>query len=170
MIQPNMATMLGIIATDAVVGADALQHLARRVADRSFNAHHRSTATRRPTTRCVIARDAAAPGNPEIVGEGTGGVRRASRDAVTEVAQLLAQAIVRDGEGATKFITIIVDEARDARRSACAVAQGDRQLAAREDRVLRLRPEPAAASSPPWATPASRTSIASKVGAARSAT
>src|SRR5690349_1019471 len=107
MIQPNMATMLGLIATDACVGADALQYLARRAANRSFNAItvHGDTST---NDTLILAATGQA-GNPEILGEGTAEFGKLSV-AVVEVAQILAQAIVRDGEGATKFITITVDE------------------------------------------------------------
>ena len=107
MIQPNMATMLGIIATDAAVGKDALEYLAHRVANRSFNAITIDGDTSTNDTMVLIASGRA--GNPEIVGEGTAEFGRLAV-TVTEVAQLLAQAIVRDGEGATKFITIDVDE------------------------------------------------------------
>ena len=107
MIQPNMATMLGIIATDAAVGKDALEYMARRVANRSFNAITIDGDTSTNDTMVLIA--AGRAGNPEIVGEGTAEFGRLA-ETVNEVAQLLAQAIVRDGEGATKFITIDVDE------------------------------------------------------------
>jgi glutamate N-acetyltransferase/amino-acid N-acetyltransferase len=107
MIEPNMATMLGIIATDAAVGPDALQHLARRAADRSFNAITVDGDTSTNDTLLVVATGKAA--NPAIVGEGTAEFGQLA-GCVVEVAQLLAQAIVRDGEGATKFITITVDE------------------------------------------------------------
>jgi len=107
MIQPNMATMLGLIATDACVGADALQYLARRAANRSFNAITVDGDTSTNDTLLLVATGHA--GNPEILGEGTAEFGKLS-EAVVEVAQILAQAIVRDGEGATKFITITVDE------------------------------------------------------------
>jgi glutamate N-acetyltransferase/amino-acid N-acetyltransferase len=107
MIQPNMATMLGIIATDAAVGKDALRYLARFAADRSFNAVTVDGDTSTNDTLLLIATGAAH--NPEIVGEGTAEFGKLS-EAVLEVAKDLAQAIVRDGEGATKFITITVDE------------------------------------------------------------
>ena len=107
MIQPNMATMLGVIATDACVGAEALQYLARRAANRSFNAITVDGDTSTNDTLLLVATGQA--GNPEILGEGTAEFGRLS-EAVVEVAQILAQAIVRDGEGATKFIAITVDE------------------------------------------------------------
>ncbi len=107
MIQPNMATMLGIIATDAAVGKDALRYLARFVADRSFNAITVDGDQSTNDTMLLIATGAAH--NPEIVGEGTAEFGQLC-EAVVDVAKHLAQAIVRDGEGATKFITITVDE------------------------------------------------------------
>jgi glutamate N-acetyltransferase/amino-acid N-acetyltransferase len=107
MIEPNMATMLGIIATDACVGQDVLQDLTRRVANRSFNAITVDGDTSTNDTLLVVATCKA--GNPEIKGEGTAEFGKLMV-TMTEVAQLLAQAIVRDGEGATKFITITVDE------------------------------------------------------------
>jgi glutamate N-acetyltransferase/amino-acid N-acetyltransferase len=107
MIQPNMATMLGIIATDAAVGQEALQYLVRHATRRSFNAITVDGDTSTNDALLVIASGRA--GNPEIVGEGTAEFGRLA-GTVTEVAQLLAQAIVRDGEGATKFITITVEE------------------------------------------------------------
>jgi len=101
-----MATMIGIIATDAAVGADALRYLALRVAAQSFNAITVDGDTSTNDTLVLAATGRAR--NPEIVGEGTAEFGRLAV-TVTEVAQLLAQAIVRDGEGATKFITINVD-------------------------------------------------------------
>jgi glutamate N-acetyltransferase/amino-acid N-acetyltransferase len=107
MIQPNMATMLGLIATDARVGQDALQDLTRQVADASFNVVTVDGDTSTNDTLLMVATGQA--GNVEIVGEGTAEFGQLCR-CVLEVAQLLAQAIVRDGEGATKFIAITVDE------------------------------------------------------------
>ena len=107
MIDPNMATMLAIIATDAAVGQDALQYMAAHVAERSFNAITVDGDTSTNDTLLVVASGRA--GNPEIVGEGTAEFGRLAV-TVTDVAQILAQAIVRDGEGATKFITVTVDE------------------------------------------------------------
>ncbi len=122
MIQPNMATMLGLIATDAAVGADALAYLARHIADRSFNAITVDGDTSTNDTLLLVATGQA--GNPQIVGEGTAEFGNLAK-TVLEVAQLLAQAIVRDGEGATKFITITVDEGasvRECMRVAKAIA------------------------------------------------
>src|SRR5258708_24329184 len=69
MIQPNMATMLGIIATDAVVGDDALEYLAKRAANRSFNAITVDGDTSTNDTMVLVATQRAD--TPEIVGEGT---------------------------------------------------------------------------------------------------
>ncbi len=107
MIEPNMATMLGIIATDAAIGQDSLQYMVERVANRSFNAITIDGDTSTNDTLLVVATGRA--GNAEIVGEGTAEFGRLAV-TVTEVAQLLAQAIVRDGEGATKFMTITVEQ------------------------------------------------------------
>jgi len=119
MIEPNMATMLGIIATDACIGEEALQYLAAYAADRSFNAITVDGDTSTNDTLLLVATGRA--GNPEILGEGT---REFGQLAVTvtEVAQVLAQAIVRDGEGATKFIAITVDEGQT-RAECLAVAK-----------------------------------------------
>jgi len=106
MIQPNMATMLGFIATDATVGGEALAHLTRYVAERSFNVITVDGDT--STNDSLVIAATGHAGNPRIIGEGTAEFARLC-DTVLEVAQLLAQAIVRDGEGATKFITIAVD-------------------------------------------------------------
>ena len=106
MIQPNMATMLGFIATDAAVGHDTLEDMVRFVADRSFNAVTVDGDTSTNDSFVLIATGRA--GNARIVGEGTAEFTRLA-ECVLEVAQILSQAIVRDGEGATKFITILVE-------------------------------------------------------------
>jgi len=116
MIQPNMATMLGIIATDAAVGPDALAYLAGLSASRSFNAITVDGDTSTNDTYLLVATGKA--GNPLIVGEGTAEFGKL-QDAIVEVAQWLAQAIVRDGEGATKFITIVVEGGESARECLC---------------------------------------------------
>ena len=107
MIQPNMATMLGIIATDADLGRETLQHMAQQVADRSFNLVTVDGDTSTNDSLILIA--SCRAGNPKIIGEGTAEFGRLA-DCMTEVAEVLAQAIARDGEGATKFITVTVDE------------------------------------------------------------
>ncbi len=109
MIQPNMATMLGFIATDAVVGPDVLQDMVREAADVSFNAITIDGDTSTNDSFILIATGKA--GHPQINGEGTAEYGQLQL-AVNEVAIELAQAIVRDGEGATKFITIKVEDGK----------------------------------------------------------
>jgi glutamate N-acetyltransferase / amino-acid N-acetyltransferase len=102
MIRPDMATMLGFVATDAKVGRGELQRVTRRAADASFNA---------------ITVDGDTSTSQRDL--------RALAGAVTQVALLLAQAIVRDGEGATKFVTVRVERGRteaECRKAAYAIA------------------------------------------------
>ena len=105
MIEPNMATMLGFIATDAVVGDDVLADMVRTAAAISFNAITIDGDTSTNDSLILIATGKA--GNPPINGEGTAEYVKLQL-AVNDVAVALAQAIVRDGEGATKFITVKV--------------------------------------------------------------
>ncbi|HTY04518.1 MAG TPA: bifunctional glutamate N-acetyltransferase/amino-acid acetyltransferase ArgJ [Rhodocyclaceae bacterium] len=108
MIKPNMATMLGFVATDAVVSQPMLERLVKEVADESFN--------------CVtVDGDTSTNDSFILIATGKSRARFESIDApgwaefkaaVTDVARRLAQAIVRDGEGATKFIEIKVGGAR----------------------------------------------------------
>ncbi|MEO8079973.1 MAG: bifunctional glutamate N-acetyltransferase/amino-acid acetyltransferase ArgJ [Caldimonas sp.] len=105
MIRPNMATMLGFIATDAAIAPALLQQLVGEAADESFNRITIDGDTSTNDSFVLIATQRA--GNPPIESlDSADG--RALRDTVFEVARWLAQAIVRDGEGATKFITIRV--------------------------------------------------------------
>ena len=110
MIHPNMATMLGYVATDATVSQPLLDTLVRHAADRSFNCITVDGDTSTNDSFMLIATGEAD--TPEIA-DPTGADYAALRDAVTEVAQTLAQAIVRDGEGATKFMTIAVEGGAD---------------------------------------------------------
>jgi glutamate N-acetyltransferase/amino-acid N-acetyltransferase len=109
MIRPNMATMLGFVATDAVIAPGLLQGLVKGAADASFNRITIDGDTSTNDSFLLIATGQA--GHPEITSldsaEGA-----ALRDAVFAVSQQLAQAIVRDGEGATKFITIRIEGGR----------------------------------------------------------
>jgi glutamate N-acetyltransferase/amino-acid N-acetyltransferase len=106
MIRPNMATMLGFIATDAAIAPLLLQQLVREAADESFNRITIDGDTSTNDSFVLIATHAA--GNTPIASlESTDG--RALRAAVFEVARQLAQAIIRDGEGATKFITVRIE-------------------------------------------------------------
>ena len=105
MIEPNMATMLGFIATDAVVGDDVLADMVKEAADVSFNAITIDGDT--STNDSLILMATGKAGNPPINGEGTAEYVKLQL-AVNDVAIALAQAIVRDGEGATKFMTVKV--------------------------------------------------------------
>ncbi|MCB2016772.1 MAG: bifunctional glutamate N-acetyltransferase/amino-acid acetyltransferase ArgJ [Hydrogenophaga sp.] len=106
MIRPNMATMLGFLATDAAVAPALMNSLAKRLADVSFNRVTVDGDTSTNDSLVVVASGKA--GNVPISDlEGADG--KALLDAMTEVAQFLAHAIVRDGEGATKFISVQVE-------------------------------------------------------------
>ncbi len=117
MIRPDMATMLGFIATDARVTRKDLQAILERAAGRSFN---------------CISVDGDTSTNDSLILAATGaGPEAAKKDlpvleaAVTDVARYLAQAIVRDGEGATKFVTVRVERGRseaECRKVAYAIA------------------------------------------------
>lgn len=109
MIHPNMATMLGYIATDAAIGQEALNQLIDHAVNRSFNCITVDGDTSTNDSLILIATGQAE--NPEIQAGSTDYI--ALRDAMTDIAILLAQAIVRDGEGATKFMTIKVEGGRD---------------------------------------------------------
>jgi len=106
MIHPNMATMLGYIATDATIAQPLLQQMVSEAANRSFN--------------CItVDGDTSTNDALMLIATGKSGVsidaanRAALQAVVTEVATALAQAIVRDGEGATKFITIKIEGGKD---------------------------------------------------------
>jgi glutamate N-acetyltransferase/amino-acid N-acetyltransferase len=121
MIRPNMATMLGFIATDAAVPRELLQSITLHAAERSFN-------------RITVDGDTSTNDSFVVMASGAGALRIAGpadpalaplQAAITEVAAALAQSIVRDGEGATKFIEVRVEEAgsvEEAARIAYAVA------------------------------------------------
>jgi glutamate N-acetyltransferase / amino-acid N-acetyltransferase len=122
MIHPDMATMLAFVATDAPVGAELLETLVRETADVSFNG-----ATVDGDTSTNDSFVIAATGKAAIAPIATAQDRRllTLRGAVEAVAVELAQAIVRDGEGATKFIAIRVEGGRDSaecRRVAFGIA------------------------------------------------
>jgi glutamate N-acetyltransferase/amino-acid N-acetyltransferase len=122
MIRPNMATMLGYLATDAGVAPQLLKEMTRGIADRSFN-------------RITVDGDTSTNDSFIIMATGQSGVRIDSvsdplyaplYEALAEAATELAQKIVRDAEGATKFMTIQVEEAKtgeEALKVAYAVAQ-----------------------------------------------
>lgn len=122
MIRPNMATMLGYLATDAKIAPALMQQLAKDLADASFNRVTIDGDTSTNDSFVVIATQKAA--HPVVASWDTPD-GRALRAGLLEVAQKLAQAIVRDGEGATKFITIRVEggkTAEECRLAAYAIA------------------------------------------------
>jgi glutamate N-acetyltransferase/amino-acid N-acetyltransferase len=106
MIRPNMATMLGFIATDAKVAQSVLDQLIKTVADQSFNCITIDGDTSTNDSFMLIATGTA---DTEVSSVDSPEYAQLS-DAVVSLAQELAQMIVRDGEGATKFITITVEE------------------------------------------------------------
>ena len=106
MIRPNMATMLGFIATDVVIAPHLVQDLVRQAADRSFNRITIDGDTSTNDSFLLIATHQAGNAPITHLDAGDGAVLR---DAVIALAEQLAQAIVRDGEGATKFITVQVE-------------------------------------------------------------
>jgi glutamate N-acetyltransferase/amino-acid N-acetyltransferase len=116
MIHPDMATMLGFVATDAKI--KNLNAVVRRAADRSFN--------------CItVDGDTSTNDSFMLISTGRGPGASSVKDAqalekaITEVSQSLAQAIIRDGEGATKFVTVQVERGRseaECRKVAYAIA------------------------------------------------
>lgn len=118
MIRPDMATLLGFVATDARVSRDKLRSMAKRVADRSFN--------------CItVDGDTSTNDSFMLIASGIGPSAAAARDvkkleeAIAAVAAELAQACIRDAEGATKFVTVLVERGKsreECRRVAYAVA------------------------------------------------
>jgi glutamate N-acetyltransferase/amino-acid N-acetyltransferase len=106
MIRPNMATMLGYIATDASVAPSVLQDLIRDGANKSFN---RITIDGDTSTNDCCMLIATGQADLPAVTEAKGPLFEALKKAVFEVCMDVAQAIVRDGEGATKFVTVEVN-------------------------------------------------------------
>lgn len=121
MIHPNMATMLGYVATDAAVSQSALQAIIDHAVNHSFNCITVDGDT--STNDSLILMATGQAGNAEITESSS--EFEALRAVMTEVAIELAQAIVRDGEGATKFMTIHVEAGKDreeCRKVAYAIA------------------------------------------------
>ena len=110
MIHPNMATMLGFVATDAAVAPGILQQLVREIADLSFNCVTVDGDTSTNDSFMLIATGQA--GNVAIENASQPDYA-ALRAALADVAVELAQAMARDGEGATKFMSIAVEGGRD---------------------------------------------------------
>ncbi len=106
MIRPNMATMLGYIATDAKVAPAILQNLLFDGANKSFN---RITIDGDTSTNDCCMLIATGKADVAEITEASGPLYTALKQAVFEVCMEVAQAIVRDGEGATKFVTVQVN-------------------------------------------------------------
>jgi glutamate N-acetyltransferase/amino-acid N-acetyltransferase len=123
MIHPNMATMLGYIATDADLDQPLLDEILRHAVERSFNCITVDGDT--STNDAFIIAATGRAGNPHIVDKSNPGFLML-RDAITEIAVQLAQAIVRDGEGATKFITVRIEGGKtveECKKAAYAIAR-----------------------------------------------
>ncbi len=121
MIHPNMATMLGYIATDAAVSQTAVESMIHYAVNKSFNCITVDGDTSTNDSLIVMATNQA--GNAEVTVESADFT--VLRDAITDVAIELAQAIVRDGEGATKFMTVTVEGGKseqECRKVAYAIA------------------------------------------------
>jgi len=117
MIKPDMATMLAYVATDADIDAEILSVLLKKAVDQSFNAItvDGDTST---NDACVLIASGAS-------GAKVDASQQAFIEALDEVFRILAQSIIRDGEGATKFIEIAVNSAastKDARELAYTIA------------------------------------------------
>ena len=122
MIRPNMATMLGFMATDACIAPALLQQLATELADQSFNRITIDGDTSTNDSFIIMATQRAAHAPITSLDSAEG---QALKAALLSVAQQLAQAIVRDGEGATKFITVRVEGGKtseECRQVAYAIA------------------------------------------------
>ena len=122
MIRPNMATMLGFVATDAAIDPALMTALARELADGSFNRITIDGDTSTNDALLVIATHRAGNAPVTALDSADG---QALKAALLSVARQLAQAIVRDGEGATKFITVRVEggqTAGECRQVAYAIA------------------------------------------------
>ena len=111
MIRPNMATMLGFMATDACIAPELMAGLAHDLAEASFN---RITVDGDTSTNDSFVVVATQQAGHAAISSWQSPQAQALRAAMMEVARWLAQAIVRDGEGATKFITVRVEGGRDA--------------------------------------------------------
>lgn len=109
MIHPNMATMLGFVATDAAVTRPLLSQLVKEVADQSFNS---ITVDGDTSTNDSFILISTGKSEAELIDSAESPAYQQLKQALLDVAIELAQAIVRDGEGATKFITVEVNGGR----------------------------------------------------------
>jgi glutamate N-acetyltransferase/amino-acid N-acetyltransferase len=106
MIEPNMATMLAYIMTDAELPSQVMRPMLRRVVDRSFNAISIDSDTSTSDTVVLMANGLAGPVN-----------RRAFEEALIDVCEHLAREIARNGEGASKLLTVQVSGAKNSRQA-----------------------------------------------------
>lgn len=120
MIAPDMATMLGFIFTNANISRDCLQAVLREVIDKSFNSV--TVDSDMSTNDCVLAFATGVEGNIQSITDPNDSKLGDFKRALLLVAQNLAQQIVRDGEGAQKFVSITVEGAEDD-NSARAIAK-----------------------------------------------
>jgi glutamate N-acetyltransferase/amino-acid N-acetyltransferase len=114
MIHPNMATMLAFVATDATLPRALMDDALRYAVDRSFNA---ITVDGDTSTNDALILIATGRSRADEIIDASSPAYLQFQDALTELAAVLAQAIIRDGEGATKFITVCVE--RGATREEC---------------------------------------------------
>jgi glutamate N-acetyltransferase / amino-acid N-acetyltransferase len=121
MIRPNMATMLSVLATDAQIPGAMLKAWVSEIAEQSFN---RVTVDGDTSTNDSFVLVATGQGSFDLAGA-TPEAATQFKQVLTEVAQALAQALIRDGEGATKFISVKIEQARsmdEAKAVAYAIA------------------------------------------------
>jgi glutamate N-acetyltransferase/amino-acid N-acetyltransferase len=111
MIHPNMATMLGYIATDAAVAQPVLQQMVSQASDASFNC---ITVDGDTSTNDALMLIATGKSGAAAIVDASSDAGKQLQAVINEVAIILAQAIVRDGEGATKFMTIKVEGGKNA--------------------------------------------------------
>ncbi|OAG34147.1 hypothetical protein AYO21_11705 [Fonsecaea monophora] len=127
MIHPNMATLLGIMCTDAPISAGALQSLLTTAVNKSFNCISIDGDTSTNDTVALLANGAASPSSSESSISSTSSEDYLAMSAIlTSFSQQLSQLVVRDGEGATKFVTIHVRNAlteADAKAIASTIAR-----------------------------------------------
>ncbi len=105
MIHPNMATLLGVLCTDAPIASNTLQQLLNHAVARSFNAISVDGSTSTNDTLAILANGAAGG---EIINEANSEGFTTMQAVLTDFTQRLSQLVVRDGEGATKFVRVRV--------------------------------------------------------------
>jgi glutamate N-acetyltransferase/amino-acid N-acetyltransferase len=125
MIHPNMATLLGVLCTDAPIDASAMKPLLTHAVSRSFNSISIDGDTSTNDTIVLLA-NGAAGGKTVSTSSSSSSDYAAMQDVLTSFTQSLSQLVVRDGEGATKFVTVRVQNSLDyasAHRIASTIAR-----------------------------------------------